>query len=233
MKHLILSLLVLGFSQSLQAKLNINSPSGEKDKTHLVGEKNKDYSACANRVKNSRVKDFHVNKDVQQPNTPIVQAQDNKEFQRSVSATTNKPSSKDVSSHNNKDSQKESVTNSQVKTTFQKNSPAASVNPSQKQAARKPAQINPNALVCFTTTNLDSAQRNGTVIASIYCNGSIVATYSSRLGNNGPAESVSALMSASKAGKYLVEAGFIPAGCWRGRHNTEPEFRCIYYRLPQ
>ena len=143
MKHLILSLLVLGFSQSLQAKLNINSPSGEKNKTHLVGKKNKSYSACANRVKDSRVKDSHVNKDVQQPNTPIVQAQDNKEFQRSVSATTNKPSSKDVSSHNNKDSQKESVTNSQVKTTFQKNSPAASVNPSQKQACKKTCSDKP------------------------------------------------------------------------------------------
>ena len=219
MKHLILSLLVLGFSQSLQAKLNINSPSGEKNKTHLVGKKNKSYSACANRVKDSRVKNSHVNKDVQQPNTPVAQAQDNKEFQRNVSAT-NKPSSDTVSSHSNKDPQKETVANPQVNTTSQKTPPTASVDDQKKQSARKPAQseIPSDTLVCFTYSN--------------FSRGSYIVCDEQQLEQTFAAESNVgySIPSASKAGQYLAKAGFIPVSCWPINHQS---FACIYHKFPQ
>ena len=50
MKHLILSLLILGFSQSLQAKLNINPPS-ESISSHSDKDSQKEL------ITNSQVKD--------------------------------------------------------------------------------------------------------------------------------------------------------------------------------
>ncbi len=47
MRHLILSLLVLGFSQNLQAKLGVDEPSSENN------ESNKEYLECANRIEAS------------------------------------------------------------------------------------------------------------------------------------------------------------------------------------
>ena len=47
MRHLILSLLVLGFSQNLQAKLDVSKPSSENN------ESNKEYFECANRIEAS------------------------------------------------------------------------------------------------------------------------------------------------------------------------------------
>ena len=208
MKHLILSLLILGFAQNLQAKLNINSPSSE------IGEKNKDQLGCADKVKASD------NKDVQQPNTPVVQAQDSKEVQRTTVNATNKPSSESVSSHNNKDSQKESVTNSQTKTAFQKNTPTALVNPSQKQSVRKPAQseIPSDILVCFTYSHFS---RGSYIVCDEQQLEQIFAAESS-IGYSIP--------SASKAGQHLAKSGFIPVSCWPINHQS---FACVYHKSSQ
>ena len=202
MKHLILSLLVLGFSQNLQAGLNINSPSGEK---------NKDQLGCADKVNASHTKN------VQQPHAPVVQAQDHKDVQRNVSAT-DKPSPESVSSHNNKDSQKESVTNSQEETTSQKDNPTASTDDQKKQ--RTPAQTSDQQILStasFCIANFTRVSEQFSVI----CNGLRL----SKLKDKG-------IKTISKVGHYLVRAGFTPLNCWSSGSTelSKLHIYCAYYK---
>ena len=204
MKHLILSLLVLGFSQSLQAKLNINSPSDEKNKNQL---------GCADNVSASHTKD------VQQPHAPVVQAQDHKDVQRNVSAT-DKPSPESVSFHSNKDPQKETVANSQTETTFQKPTSTASVDDLKKQSERTPAQTSDQQILStarFCIANFTRVSEQFSVI----CNGLRL----SKLKDRG-------VKTISKVGHYLVRAGFTPLNCWSSGSTelSKLHIYCAYYK---
>lgn len=212
MRHLVLSLLVLGFSQNLQAELNINA---------LSDEKNKDQLGCANRAKASHTKD------VQQP-APVIQAQDNKEVQRSVSGT-DKPSSESVSSHNNKDSQKETATNSQAETTSQKANPTASADDQKKQSERTLAQASGKQILAQVADRqiLSEARfciANFTRISeqfSVICNGRHLSGLKSR-----------GIKTISKVGHYLVRAGFTPLNCWSSgsQELSKLHIYCAYYK---
>ena len=194
MRHLVLSLLVLGFPQSLQAKLEVSSSSGEKGKDHL---------GCVKEVEVSS-----YSKDGQ-PNTPVVEVQDNKDIQRTEASATDKPSSEPVSSHNNKDSQQETIINSQVETTSQKTNSTASVDDQKKQSGRTPAQASDEEILsearfCFVYFDHENSR------SEIRCN-------EQNLNKSGNIPSV---------GHYLVTAGFIPGNCWNKLSFTY----CIYYK---
>ena len=212
MRHLVLSLLVLGFSENLQAKLEVSSSSGKK---------NKDQIRCADRAKASHTEDV-------QQSAPVIQTQDNKEVQRSVSGI-DKPSSESVSSHNDKDSQKESIVSSQSETTFQKNNPTVSVDDQKKQSERTLARVSDKQILAQASDRqiLSEARfciANFTRISeqfSVICNGRHLSGLKAR-----------GIKTISKVGHYLVGVGFIPINCWSSgsQELSKLHIYCAYYK---
>ena len=184
MRHLILSLLVLGFSQNLQAKLDVSKPSSENNAS------NKEHFECANRIEAS-----------------------GKVYLECVRSVKEEP-----------------VKSLSAGVTFKEPRSTASANNQQKKDKRTPAQeqvqVPSDALFCFTYYTSSRYQ------ITVRCNGSVVRGFNASTSSRDRMHFLNVLLRAgSEAGQFLVEAGFIPAGCLYNYDNRE--FICAYYRVPQ
>lgn len=229
MKHIIFSLLVLGFAQSTQAELKAISADEEA----------KPHSGCVKKAEDASVEAKKA--DIVEAQGDVVEVQDiegEKKAQTRQKEDHLKP--EPVSSHTEGIEVQEATTQEETKDTHsadvaKEKTGSVSVASDQQKQARTPSQEDiprehemrfANSLMCLTST-----PRSTSANTQIVCNGHVLGDPQRRFISNGRDEIETTLRSASQAGDYLLKFGdFIPASC-----SFLPEYRrfvCIFYKIP-